>query len=113
MTRPKMNLLKVWMRAATAQEQETLAREAGTTRPMLYQVAGGHRNFSPEKAGEIERAAAVMAKASKGRLPALYRTDLSTACAKCSYARSCLGPIAERGDFPIVEDVFSEGRMDD
>jgi hypothetical protein len=36
-----------------------------------------------------------MARSSKGRLPRLYRTDLSDACANCDYARKALGARAE------------------
>jgi len=72
-------------------------------------VSSGHRNFSPEKAAEIERATKVMARASRGRLPRLYRTDLAAACANCEYAQKCLGSTAMRAEFPLVDDaVFAE-----
>ena len=103
--RPLLTQLKLWMRQATPEEQEILASRAGTSRGMLYQVSGGFRSFSPEKAAEIERATKVMHRASKGRLPRLYRTDLAEACAMCEYAQKCLGAAAVRADFPIVDDV--------
>lgn len=103
-----MTQLRLWMRAATSEEQLQLAKRAETSRGMLYLVATGHRNFSPDKAGLIEAAASVMHKASKGRLPMLYRTDLAAACAGCQYARKCLGDDALRADFPIVtEEAFN------
>lgn len=87
--------VKTWMAAATVDEQETLASLAGTTRAMLYQYAGGFRKTSSEKAVRIEAATKQMAKSSKGRLPVVYRTDLSSACAQCEFARKCLGTKAD------------------
>lgn len=95
--------MKAWMAAATTEEQETLAERVGTTRGMLYQYAGGHRTASAERAGAIERATAEMHKASKGRLPKVYRTDLAEACLSCEYAQRCLGQKAVVSEFPIVD----------
>ena len=95
--------MKAWMSAATVDEQETLAARVGTTRGMLYQYAGGHRTASADRAGAIERATAEMHKASKGRLPRVYRTDLAEACLQCEYARKCLGSQAVVSEFPIVD----------
>lgn len=108
MTTPKLTQLKIFMRAATPDEQETLAKRAGTSRGMLYLVSSGHRNFGPEKAAEIERVTRVMHRASKGRLPRIYRTDLASACAACEYAQKCLGSAAVRSEFPIVDNVVFE-----
>ena len=91
------------MSAATVEEQETLATRVGTTRGMLYQYAGGHRTASAERAGAIERATAEMHRASKGRLPKVYRTDLAEACLTCEYAQKCLGAKAVVSEFPIVD----------
>lgn len=95
--------MKAWMAAATVDEQELLAERVGTTRGMLYQYAGGHRTASAERAGAIERATAEMHKASKGRLPKIYRTDLSEACLQCEYAQKCLKGQAVVSEFPIVD----------
>lgn len=95
--------MKVWMAAATVDEQEILASRVGTTRGMLYQYAGGHRTASAERAGAIERATAEMHKASKGRLPKIYRTDLAEACLNCEYAQRCLKRQAVVSEFPIVD----------
>lgn len=92
------------MAAATVQEQEILAKRVGTTRGTLYQYAGAHRKASAERAGAIERATAEMHKASKGRLPKVYRTDLSDACLHCEYAQKCLGSKAVVSEFPIVDE---------
>ena len=97
-----MTILKTWMMAATPEEQEAMARMAGTSRGMLYQVSGGFREFSAGAAGRIERATAKMHNLSNGRLPKLYRTDLAKACAQCQYAEKCLGLEAVRAEFPIV-----------
>lgn len=95
--------LKVWMAAATADEQHMLAERVGTTRGNLYQYAGGHRQASAERGSAIERETKTMAKASKGRLPVVYRTDIVVACRSCEYAQRCLGERAVVSEFPIVQ----------
>jgi len=95
--------IKAWMSAATPGEQELLAQKAGTSKGQLYQLAGGHRQASADMAGRIESATLEMAKASKGRLPVVYRTDVCEACRQCSYAAKCLGSRAVVSDFPIVD----------
>lgn len=95
--------MKAWMAAATSSEQELLAERVGTTKGMLYQYAGGHRTASAERAGAIERVTAEMHRASKGRLPRIYRTDLAEACLHCEYAQKCLGAKAIVSEFPIVD----------
>ena len=97
-----MNSLKLWMRAATPDEQELLAERAGTSRQYLYQLSGNFRVCSAELGSAIERETKAMAKASKGRLPTVYRTDLVPACRACEYAQRCLGPRAVASEFPIV-----------
>jgi len=91
------------MRSADPSEQELLAARVGTTRGMLFQYAGGHRKASALTAGKIEHETALMTKASKGRLPVVYRTDLSEACLTCQYARKCLGERATVSEFPIID----------
>lgn len=93
---------KAWMKAATPDEQEALAQRVGTSRAMLYHYSNGHRVASSERAGQIEDVTAAMAKASKGRLPVVLRTDLSPACRSCQYARRCLGERALASEFEIV-----------
>ena len=108
-TKNGTSLLRLWMREATTEQQERLARAANTTRAQLYQVAGGFRRFGPGKAGMIEREAEVMHRETKGLLPRLYRTDLAPECAACEYARQCLGPVAQRADFVVLEDDPESG----
>jgi hypothetical protein len=103
-TKHPTTALKLWMREATSVEQEELAKAGDTSRGQLYQVAGGFRKFRPGKAIGIEIKAAEMHKASKGRLPMVYRTDLATVCAGCAFAQKCLGPIALRAGFEVAED---------
>lgn len=43
-----------------------------------------------------------MARASKGRLPIVYRTDIVPACRACEFAQKCLGERAVVSEFPIV-----------
>lgn len=102
-----MTPLKLWMRAATAAEQELLAQRASTSRGYLYHLAASEetnykREPKPVLAAAIERETKVMAKASKGRLPIVYRTDLVEACRQCEFAQKCLGPTAIASEFPIV-----------
>ena len=91
--------MKLWMSLASIDEQNDLAERVGTTRGNLYQYAGGHRNASAERAGEIERVTAEMHKSSKGRLPKIYRTDLAAACKACPFAQKCLGT---KSEFPLI-----------
>ena len=72
-----------------------MAALAGTTRAMLYQYAGGFRETSAERAAQIEQATIEMSKVTKKRLPVIYRTGLSSACAQCPFARKCLGVKSE------------------
>lgn len=95
--------MKAWMAAATVDEQVTLAERVGTSRGMLYQYAGGHRQASATVGAAIERETKVMAKASKGRLPIVYRTDIVPACRACEFAQKCLGERAIVSEFPIVD----------
>lgn len=112
-----MNIFKQWMRAATAEEQLLLASELGTSRAYLYHWAADEstsyrREPKPEQAAAIERITARMHKASNGRLPRVYRTDLVEACRQCEFAQKCLGAAAVRADFPIVTQAMvteSEG----
>lgn len=94
--------LKAWLKAATTVEQEALAARVGTSLQMLRFYANGNRVASSERAGEIEEATTTMAKASKGRLPVVLRTDLAPACRACQYARRCLGDRALASEFPII-----------
>lgn len=99
--------MKLWMRAATPEEQQLLAHRAGTTRMYLYHLSADEdakykREPKPELAAAIERITGEMHKASNGRLPLVYRTDLVTGCRNCEFAKRCLGPIATRADFPVV-----------
>ncbi len=95
--------VKRWMQLATADEQELLAARAGTSRGQLYQLAGQHRQASPAKAFAIERASKELHKASKGRLPIIWRTDLVESCRQCEFAQKCLGSVATVSEFPIVQ----------
>jgi hypothetical protein len=111
-----MNMLKLWMRAATPSERRVLAKRVGTSEGNLVQYAGGHRNASAQRGITIELQTKKMHKASKGRLPLVYRTDLVAACRDCHFAQKCLGPIAKRADFQVVTEEMvaeSEGGTND
>lgn len=100
--------LKAWLNAATTAEQSLLADRVGTSRQYLSHIAVNDdksykREPKPALAAAIERETKSMAKASKGRLPVVLRTDLVEACRQCEFARKCLGEdVIVRGDFPIV-----------
>lgn len=94
----KQGALKTWMAAATVAQQEEMAELANTTRGTLYQYVS-NRKASAEKAALIEAATTIMHKRTKGKLPVIYRTDLSTACSQCQFARKCIGMKAE---FPLL-----------
>ena len=96
--------LKRWMQAATPAEWQELADAVGTSPGTLDQYAGRHRAPSTERAIAIERAAAPITKRSKGRLPRLLRTDMSTACSGCEFARKCLGMAAVASEFDAVKE---------
>jgi hypothetical protein len=114
-----MNVFKLWMRAATPEEQHLLAHRIGTSRAYLYHLSADEgskykREPNAEMAAAIERETEAMHKASKGRLPRIYRTDLVKACANCAFAQKCLGAAAVRADFPVVtaEMVVEPGDAD-
>lgn len=103
MTKQIVPILKTWMHLATSDEQKLLAERAGTSRTYLYHVGGGFRKASPELAAAIERETKAMHKASGGRLPIVYRTDLSPVCGSCEFAQRCLGAeVTVRGSFEPV-----------
>lgn len=100
-------ILKQWMRKATTEERQELAHATTTTTAYLNHLAAPltskyRREPSPVLAAAIERKTVAMAKASKGRLPEVYRTDLVAACAQCEFAQRCLGAKAIRAEFDPV-----------
>lgn len=80
-----MTPLKKWMNAASAEDQELMAKRAGFTRNYLYQLAGGHRGITPDAAAAIELAAA---GPDFMHLPPLTRAIAHT-CAGCPYFKQC------------------------
>ncbi len=98
-----MNIFKTWMNAATATEQQQLADAIGTSRAYLYQISNENRGVGADRARDIERHTATMHRASRGRLPKLYRTDLHEGCRGCEFAARCLGAdVVARADFPVL-----------
>lgn len=89
-----MKNLKAWMRAATTEEQQTLADNARTTRTYLYHLANDTKSYgrepSPALAQRIERAAEKI-NAANPKLPRLLRTDMNSQCRDCDFALKCLG----------------------
>ena len=108
--------MKAWLNAATTPERELLAAKVGTSPQYLAHIAvnEGKRYQREPKIGlaaGIERETSAMAKASKGRLPVVLRTDLIEGCRQCPYAKKVLGERAVQSEFPIVVggDTDSEG----
>lgn len=105
-----ITILRAWLRAATAAERELLASRVGTSAQYLLHLAVNDdraykREPKPALAAAIERETRLMARASRGRLPVVLRTDLVTACRECEFARKCLGDAALASHFPIVTGV--------
>lgn len=101
-----MNQMRVWMQAASANEQSRLAEMAGTTIGTLQQIAGSYRNQGQPTvrsglAGRIQGAARGLRLKNKA-LPMLLRTDLSPECRECEYAQRCLKSAAITGEFGHV-----------
>ncbi len=105
----EVNIFKLWMAAATPEEQELMAEHLGTSRGMLYQISGGYATVSASRGILMEQAAARMHRESKGRLPLIYRTDMVEACRGCDFAQKCLGSRAVRADFPVVTEEAMRG----
>lgn len=102
--------MRAWLKAATVDERETLARRANTSAQYLAHLAvNDDKRYKREPkialAAAIERETKAMAKASKGRLPVVLRTDLVEGCRQCEYARRCLGERAIASEFPIVTEM--------
>jgi len=99
--------LKAWLSAATVTEREVLACAVGTSAQYLAHLAvNDDKAYKREPkiglAAAIEQETTAMAKASKGRLPVVLRTDLVEGCRQCPYAKRVLGERAVRSEFPIV-----------
>lgn len=107
-----LNPVKVWMRLATADEQQRLADLAETSRQYLYRIANSDKPYArtvkAELAAGIEAASHILHKESKGRLPKLYRTDMNPTCRGCPYASRCLGERAVASHFDVVQHVGEE-----
>lgn len=101
--------LKAWLRAATAAEQNALAEAVGTSLLYLRHLSADetknyHREAKPALAAALERETLAMSKASGGRLPVVYRTDLNSTCRQCSFAIKCLGEqVTTAGEFKAIE----------
>lgn len=113
-----MNQMKLWMQAATTEQQTELATRAGTSRQYLYHLSADPdkayaRDAEPELAARIEEASLAMRKESKDVLPAIYRTDLNKACRGCQFALKCLGSVAVRSNFEFLPPDDSEGGAHD
>lgn len=97
-----------WLRAATPDEQDAMAQRAGTSAAYLRHLAASEdkrykREPKATLAAAIERETKAMSKASKGRLPVVYRTDLNSTCRQCEFACRALGEgVVTRGEFTII-----------
>lgn len=101
-----MNQMRVWMQAASPNEQAKLAQLSGTTIGTLHQISGSYRTGGTPTvrsglAGRIQSAANDLRKKNK-LLPVVLRTDLSPECRDCDYAKHCLKSAAIVGEFNHV-----------
>ena len=101
--------MKLWMQAASTEQQFELAKRAETSRNYLYHLAGGFRDASAELAQRIEKASAEIHKETRGKLPKIYRTDLNNACRQCDFAQKCLGAAAVASEFKFINPDDTEG----
>jgi transcriptional regulator with XRE-family HTH domain len=74
--------IKTWMADATTKQQQELAKHAGTSRGMLYQLASGQRKATVEMAARLE-------KAFNKMNVNLTRGDMSNTCASCFFYQRC------------------------
>jgi len=86
-----VNTLQRWMRAASLEEREQLAKHAGTTLGTLRQTAGAYRTngkltASADLAIAIERGTSALYRPG---LHVVRREQLASACAKCEFAKQC------------------------
>lgn len=102
MSTPKTNAFKLWMQAASPQEQEDLAEHLETTRSVLYQYSGEFRQMSPSRARLVEEFTLKLHRDTKGRLPKVYRTDVNADCRGCDLAQRCLGAAAVASEFDFL-----------
>lgn len=107
--------LKAWIMAATSDERELLAQRVGTSVQYIGHLAvNDDKQYKREPkaslAAAIERETKARNKASKGRLPVVYRTDLNATCRGCEFARKCLGDeVVVRSEFPVVSNQVDLG----
>lgn len=84
-----MDALTAVIAAATDEEIEELAAAAGTSAHYLvYHLAKGKRRLSVELAAKLEEASLEIHRRSNGRVPALSRVDLTSACRSCPFANA-------------------------
>lgn len=101
------NTLARWMELATVREKEELAERVGSSYAyvVFHLPKTERKNWrepKPALAAGIEEATIAMARASKGRLPVVYRTELNSACRGCKFAARCLGDKAIAAEFEVL-----------
>ena len=68
--------LRIFLKHATKRERAELATVCNDSVSYLYQIAGHHRNASPQMATRIEQVSRQMAAQSEGRLELVPREGL-------------------------------------
>lgn len=82
--------LKQWLQKASKNQKAILASYADTSVGNLLQMAYGHRTPSAEMGAKI--VSGVRRMIGKGyAVPAIKRSELVPACAKCEHAKKCGG----------------------
>lgn len=102
----EINQMRVFLRAAKADEIAQVATLAGTTVGTLNQIAGSYRTEGNPQvrsglAGRIQSAVAEVRRTNKA-LPTVLKTDLSPECRECEYARKCLRGSELAGEFNVL-----------
>ena len=96
-------MLERWCRAATTEEKQALADACGTSYSYLvFHLSKGRREPDAALAAKIEAGTKLLARGTDGRLFAVYRTEMNSACRNCIFAARCLGDAAIASEFPLV-----------
>lgn len=87
----KPEILKKWIKLASSIELKRLSELSESSVSYIYELARGETTARSDIAGRLEDASRIMHRESKRRLPILYRSLLSEACATCPYSKKCRG----------------------
>jgi transcriptional regulator with XRE-family HTH domain len=85
-----MAKFKTWWKEAASSEKKQVAEFASSSVMTLWQYANGTRRPSPDMAGRLEEAIAIVNRLPRHKkLPEVTRGDLNDVCATCKYYKEC------------------------